>query len=108
MEKKKFDNVSSGMAENKVLGNATQCNAVVLLCAFSGRLFHDTSKAVLNEIPEMKDVLKKYYDKDDKISRNCKNAKVRGIKRVANWINFISEVFEYIEDNRDDGYGKED
>lgn len=103
---KKFDNVSSGLAENRVIGNNTQVNAVVMLCSLSGRLFHDTVKGVYTEIPEMTESAKAYYEKDDKIRDNCKNAKVCAIKRVANWLNFIADAFEYIEDNRDDGYKK--
>lgn len=89
------DPSSRGLAENQVLGDASHPLGTIV--AYSGWLWHDTCKAIANEIgTPLRESVDGYYAKDKAIT--CKNAKIKALKRIRIWLDVIIDAVAYIEE----------
>lgn len=89
------DPSSRGLAENQVLGDAAHPLANIV--AYSGWLWHDTCKAIANEIgAPLRESVDGYYAKDKAIT--CKNEKIKALKRIRIWLDVIIDAVAYIEE----------
>lgn len=92
------DPSSRGIAENKVAGSGV--GPLGLLAAWSGWLWHDTSKAIANTIGvPLRESVDSYYAKDKAIKD--KNEKIKALKRIRVWLDVIIDAVTYVEEHTD-------
>ena len=94
-EKNIDDPTSRGLQEISATGDAAHPLANIV--AYSGWLWHDTCKAIANEIgTPLRESVDGYYAKDKAIT--CKNAKIKALKRIRIWLDVIIDAVAYIEE----------
>lgn len=87
-----------GVAENKVAGSGV--GPLGLLAAWSGGLWHDTSKAIAYNIGvPLRESVDSYYAKDRAIKD--KNEKLKALKRIRVWLDVIIDAVAYVEEHTD-------
>ena len=92
------DPAARGLAENKITGKGAQ--PLGILVAVSSNLWHDTCKAIANNIGvPLRDSVDGYYAKDKKITD--KNAKIKALKRIRVWLDVVIDAVEYVEERTD-------
>lgn len=95
IERNYGDPGTRGFAENKVTGSGA--GPLGILCAYSCNLWHDTCKAIANEIGKpFQEQVDTYYANDRKIKDE--NAKIKALKRIRVWLDLIIQAVEYIEE----------
>lgn len=97
-------NVNKGITELSVIGE-TNSSALSHLMVISNDIWHETNKGVNNYMPEMKSICRLFGRTDDKL-RKIKNAKLRSIAQVKNWLTFVEMIFAVLEEDDGDEWAK--
>lgn len=93
------ENVKKGITELSVIGK-TNSTALSHLMNIANDIWHETYKGVNSYMPEMKSICRLFGRTDRKL-RNIKNAKLKAIAQIKNWLTFVEMVFAILEE--DDG-----
>lgn len=87
-----------GFAENKVTGSGA--GPLGILCAYSWNLWHDTSKAIANNIGvPLRETVDNYYAEYKKVKDD--NAKIKALKYIRIWLDVIIDAVTYVEEHTD-------
>lgn len=98
IEKHVGDPGTRGFMENKISGSGA--GPLGILVAYSHNLWHDTCKAIANEIgTPLRESVDNYYAKDKKIKDE--NAKIKALKRIRVWLDVIIDAVSYVEEHTD-------